>query len=139
MRRRDVIFGLAALAAGPAAAQQQKSVSPKRIGVLWHAGNAEEEHEYLTMLVNAFADLGYVEGKNVQFLHRYPAETPERYPVLARELVENNVDLLIAVSQDGAHALKAATKTIPIVFVVVNDPLRLGLIESLAHPGGNLT
>jgi putative tryptophan/tyrosine transport system substrate-binding protein len=101
--------------------------------------DAEEEHEYLAVLLKAFNDLGYVEGKNVEFLHRYPAEQAERYGGLAGELVESKVDVLIAVSADGAVALKQLTKTIPIVFVVVPDPIGSGLVASLARPGGNLT
>lgn len=141
MRRRDLIgiIGLAILWPTAAAFQSVGSGPLKKVGVLWHAGNAEEEHEYQEILVKAFHDHGYVEGKNVTFLHKYPAEQAERYPVLARELVNSNADLILAVTQDGAIALKQATSTIPIVFVVVNDPLGLGLVASLAHPGGNLT
>jgi len=107
--------------------------------VLWHAGNVEEEREYLTVLVKAFSDLGYIEGKNVEFLHKFPAEQLDRYPALARELVESNVDVAIAVSPPGAVALKQITSTIPVVFVVVPDPVGFGLVASLAHPGSNLT
>jgi putative ABC transport system substrate-binding protein len=141
MRRRELIaaIGLSALWPMAAAAQSRTPAKPKRIGVLWHAGNAEEEHEYQEILVKAFNDLGYVEGKNITFLHKYPAEQAERYTILARELVDSNVDLLIAITQDGAIALKQATSSIPIVFVIVNDPLGLGLITSLARPGGNAT
>jgi len=72
-----------------------------------------------------------VEGKNVEFLHRYPAEQAERHSSLARELVQSKVDVIIAVSADGAVALKQLTKTIPIVFVVVPDPIGSGLVELL--------
>jgi putative ABC transport system substrate-binding protein len=121
----------------PAKAQSGRKIA--RIGVLWHAGNAEEEHEYLTVLVKAFSDLGYIEGKNVEFLHKFPAEQIDRYPVLARELVESNVDVAIAVAPLGAVALKQITNTIPVVFVIVPDPIGFGLVASLAHPGSNLT
>jgi len=121
----------------PAKAQSGRKIA--RIGVLWHAGNAEEEREYLTVLVKAFSDLGYIEGKNVEFLHRFPAEQLDRYPVLAKEPLESHVDVAIAVSLPGAAALKQITSTIPVVFVIVPDPIGLGLIASLAHPGSNLT
>jgi putative ABC transport system substrate-binding protein len=107
--------------------------------VLWHAGSAEEEREYLTVLVKAFSDLGYVEGKNVEFLHKFPAEQIDRYPILARELVESDVDVAIAISPAAAVALKQITSTIPIVFVIMPDPIGSGLVASLAHPGGNAT
>jgi putative ABC transport system substrate-binding protein len=121
----------------PANAQSGRKIA--RIGVLWHAGSAEEEREYLTVLVKAFGDLGYIEGKNVEFLNKFPAEQLDRYPVLARELVDSNVDVAIAVALPGAVALKQITSTIPVVFVIVPDPIGLGLVAGLAHPGSNLT
>jgi ABC-type uncharacterized transport system substrate-binding protein len=143
MRRRDFIhaIGLSPLLL-PRHAKAQLGLSStkiKRVGVLWHAANANEEHEYLAVLVRAFAELGYVEGKTVEFLHKYPAEQAEKYPILARELIASNVDILIAVSQDGAIALKQLTATIPIVFVLVNDPIGSGLVASLSQPASNLT
>ena len=142
MRRREIIqvIGLATIWPRLASAQPRTAITKvARVGVLWHASNADEEHEYLAVLIKAFNDLGYVEGKDVVFLHRYPAEQAERYRSLAGELVESKVDVLIAVSADGAVALKQLTKTIPIVFVVVPDPIGSGLVASLARPGGNLT
>jgi putative tryptophan/tyrosine transport system substrate-binding protein len=140
MRRREFItlLGISALPwTPPAKAQSNRKIA--RVGVLWHAGNAEEEHEYLTVLVKAFSDLGYVENKNVVFLHKFPAEQLDQYPILARELVESNVDVAIAVVPPGAVALKRSTSTIPVVFVLVPDPIGFGLVASLAHPGSNLT
>jgi putative ABC transport system substrate-binding protein len=87
--------------------------------VLWHAGSAQEEDVYLRVLTKAFNDLGYVEGKNLELEHRFPAEQPERFRTLARELVESNVDVIVAVNALGAVMLKQATSTIPIVFVLV--------------------
>lgn len=110
-----------------------------RVGVLWHASNADEEKIYLDVLTKAFGDLGHVEGKNIEFLHRFPAEQPERFHALARELAEDKVDAIVAVTGLGAKAAKQATGTIPIVFVIVSDPVGGGLVESLARPGGNAT
>jgi putative ABC transport system substrate-binding protein len=140
MRRREFIalLGTSALP-WTLTAKAQSGRKIARIGVLWHAGSAEEEREYLTVLIKAFSDLGYIEGKNVEFLHKFPAEQIDRYPILARELVESNVDVAIAVAVPGAVALKQITSTIPVVFVVVPDPIGLGLVASLAHPGSNLT
>jgi putative ABC transport system substrate-binding protein len=107
--------------------------------VLWHAASAEEEREYLAILTKAFSDLGYVEGKNVEFLHKFPAEQPDRFRILAKELVESNVDVAVAVTAKCSIELKRATSTIPVVFVIVPDPVGDGLVESLAHPGGNST
>jgi len=140
MRRREFITFLGVAAAWPVAARAQRS--PNKIpvvGVLWHAGSAEEEDVYLSVLRKAFRDLGYIEGKNIQLEHRFPAENPDRFRTLARELVESKVDAIIAVSALGAIELKKLTSTVPIVFVVVADPVGLGLVESLARPGGNTT
>jgi putative tryptophan/tyrosine transport system substrate-binding protein len=140
MKRRDFIAFLATSAlpwTRFAKAQSGRKVA--RVGVLWHAGSAEEEREYITVLVKAFADLGYVEGKSIEFLHKFPAEQMDRYPILGKELVDSNVDVIIAVSPAGAVTLKKLTTTIPIVFVIVSDPVAAGLVASLSHPGGNLT
>ena len=100
------------------------------VGVLWHAGNAEEEDVYLSVLVKAFNDLGYVEGKNIHLDHRFPAENPDRFRTLAQELIDAKPDAIIAVTALGAVALKRLTSTIPIVFVLVPDPIGLGLAQS---------
>lgn len=124
-----------------AARAQQNVATAKinRIGVLWHASTADEEKVYLDVLIKAFSDLGYVQGKNVEFLHRFPAEQPERFRTLARELAADKVDAIVAVTALGAKEAKQATSTIPIVFVIVSDPVGGGLVESLARPGGNAT
>src|SRR5215470_7639350 len=117
MRRRDfikVIAGSAAVWPLPAHSQQTSGKTPV-VGVLWHAGSAEEEEVYLSVLVKAFNDLGYVEGKNIHLDHRFPAENPERFRVLAQELIDEKPDVIIAVTQLAALELKKATSTIPIV------------------------
>jgi putative ABC transport system substrate-binding protein len=140
MRRRDfiVLFGGAATV-WPLAAQAHQAKRTLRIGVLWHAANAEEEDVYLSVVTKAFADLGYVDGKNIELVHRFPAEQPERFRAFAREFAESKVDAIIAVTSLGAREAKLATKTIPIVFALDPDPVGSGLVESLARPGGNAT
>jgi putative ABC transport system substrate-binding protein len=84
MRRRQFITLIGGAAAAwplTAGAQQPLSKIPV-VGVLWHGGSAQEEEVYLSVLVKAFNDLGYVEGKNIHLDHRFPAETPERFRVL---------------------------------------------------------
>jgi putative ABC transport system substrate-binding protein len=141
MKRRDFIILLGGVAAvWPLAAQAQQYPSKVPvIGVLWHAASAEEEDVYLSVLRKAFQGLGYIEGKNIRLEHRFPAENPDRFRALARELVESKVDAIIAVSALGAVEVKKLTSTIPIVFVVVADPVGFGLVESLARPGSNAT
>ena len=139
MRRRNLLALLGAAAAWPLAARAQESKKIAAIGVLWHAGSAEEEDVYLSVLRKAFNDLGYLEEKNIHLEHRFPAENPDRFRIMARELVELAPDVIIAVTNLGALELKRATSTIPIVFVLGLDPVRDGLVESLAHPDGNAT
>jgi putative tryptophan/tyrosine transport system substrate-binding protein len=140
MKRRQFLTLVGgAAAAWPLAARAQQSKNTPTVGVLWHAGSAQEEDVYLSVLVKAFHDLGYDEGRNIHFDHRFPAESPERFQTLARELVEAKPDVIIAVTLLGALELKKATSTIPIVFVLVPDPIGSGLAESLAQPGGNTT
>jgi putative tryptophan/tyrosine transport system substrate-binding protein len=143
MRRREFITLLGGAAVvWPRSVRAQQSIKAAkipRIGVLWHAGSAEEEEVYLSVVRKAFDSLGYIEGKNIELVHRFPAEKPERFRALAQELVESKVDAIIAVTALGALEAKRATTTIPVVFVVVPDPVAIGLVESLARPGGNLT
>ena len=140
MRRREFIRLIGgAAAAWPIAARAQQSKDIPTVGVLWHAGSAEEEDVYLSVLVKAFNDLGYVEGKNIHLDHRFPAENPDRYRTLGQELIDAKPDAIVAVTVAGGVALKQLTSTIPIVFVLVPDPIASGLVESLARPGGNAT
>jgi putative ABC transport system substrate-binding protein len=143
MRRRkflSVLGGaLTSPILGPAPAFSQKRGRLARIGVLWHAGNAEEEGEYFTNLLKGFHDRGRVEGRNVEFEHRFADEDYDRFPRLAAELVSLNVDLLVAVTRDAAAAAQAATQTIPVVFNVVPDPVGNNFADSIARPGRNLT
>jgi putative ABC transport system substrate-binding protein len=84
-------------------------------------------------------ELGYVEGRNVIMEIRYAEGRTERFPALAVELVNLKVDVLVAVSTPGALAAKQATSTIPIVMASVGEPVEVKLVDSLAHPGGNVT
>jgi putative tryptophan/tyrosine transport system substrate-binding protein len=140
MKRRQFITLVGgAAAAWPLSARGQLSNKIPVVGVLWHAGSAEEEDVYLSPLRKAFNDLGYVEGKNIRLEHRFPAEIPERFRILAKELVDLKPDAIIAVTNLDAVEVKRATSTIPIVFVLTQDPVGDGFVESLSHPGGNAT
>jgi putative tryptophan/tyrosine transport system substrate-binding protein len=139
MRRRDFIAGFGATAVWSFAARAQQARKIPRIGILWHAGSVAEESDYLPVVVKAFNDLGYIEGKNIELEHRFPAEQPDRFRLYARELVESKVDAIIAVTPLAAREVKQATSTIPVVFVLGSDPVGDGLVDSLAHPGGNAT
>ena len=140
MQRREFITLLGGAAISwPLAARAQQPKKIARIGVLWHAGNAEEESVFLRPLVEGIAKLGYVEGQNVIFEHRFPAEQPERFKAMAAELAQLDLDVLVTSAPAASYAAKAATSTIPIVFIVVPDPVEGGLVDSLARPGANIT
>jgi len=109
------------------------------VGVLWHAGSADEEQPYFDALIRGFKDLGYVEGHNIRFEHRFPNETPDRFREMAAELVALKVAVIVTVGNTTASYAKNATATIPIVFLFVADPVGAQLVDSLARPGGNLT
>jgi len=129
-------------------AQESKGVP--RVGVLWHAGNAEEEAPYLRPFEQGLKDLGYFDGRTIKLEHRFPYDllaqstgigpgSTERFEPLAAELAALKVDVLVAVGDRGAVAAQHATRTIPIVFIQVGDPIKLKLVDSLARPGGNAT
>lgn len=141
MRRRDFVALLAASATATSlTANAQQPRKMPRIGVLWHAGSAEQEDVYLAVVTKAFADLGYMDGKNIQLeQHRFPNEQPEQFRAYAREFAETNVDVILAITALGTIEARRATKTIPIVFALHADPVGSGLVQTLAHPGGNAT
>src|SRR6266550_1690986 len=138
--RRRILVGLGVgslSTALPAFAQQ--GVKTPKVGVLWHAGSAEEEKIPLGGLVEGFTNLGYVDGKNIVLEHRFPNEQPDRFISLAAELVQLKVDVLVAVTRNAALAAQRATTTIPTVFIAVPDPVGSKLIDNLARPAGNIT
>ena len=139
MRRREVLVLICNAVAWPFAVQAQQESKIPRVGMLWHAANASEEAPYLGPFRQGLNDLGYVESKNIALEDRFAAEHYERFDGLAAELVQLKVDVLVAVTQPAALAAQRATTTIPIVFILVPDPVASKLVQSLAHPGGNIT
>ena len=137
MDRRAFIAATLALLAAPLAAGAQ-AVGKARIGYL--SGNPSPVTE---KAVDAFRaklrDLGHVEGQNLVIEYRYADGKYERLPQLAADLIRLKVDVIFAYGTPGARAAKNATRTIPIVFGVVSDPLAAGLVASLTRPGGNVT
>jgi ABC-type uncharacterized transport system substrate-binding protein len=120
--------------AAPLAADAQPSAKVARIGYLSLAKAAPLEEAFRQGL----QDLGYVEGKTMAIASRSAEGKPERLPALAAELVQLPVDILVAQGQ-AAQAAKDTTTTIPIVMVTGGDPVAIGLVASLARPGGNIT
>lgn len=137
MRRRDFIKVIGGgVVAWPLAARAKNSRGMPRVGVLWHAGSAAEEGRYFTGFVDGLRSLGYLDGTNVILEHRFPNEMPDRFRNMAAELVALNVDVLVSVGSQTAFYARDATKTIPIVFIFVPDPVGSKFVMSLAQPGG---
>ena len=97
MKRRAFITLLGGAAAWPLVARAQQTRTVPVVGVLWHAGSAEEEGPYFKALLQGFRDLGYIDGRNIKLEHRFPNEMPERFRGMAAELVSLNVDVLVSV------------------------------------------
>ena len=117
-------------------AQQPKKVP--RIGVI-SQGSLSSDARSIKAFREGLRGLGYVEGQNITIEYRYAEGVDERFPILADELVQLKVNVIVAHNTPATRAAKNATQTIPIVMEGVTDPVGTGLVASLAHPGGNVT
>src|SRR5256712_14027750 len=132
MNRREFITILGMAAAWPLAARAQQPARVPRMGIvddapMWHSFR------------QALREFGYVEGQTVKYEYRYSEGVPDRLAAAVGELVRRPVDLIAVFGTPPTEAAKAATTTIPIVMIGVGDPVRVGLVASLARPGGNIT
>jgi len=142
MRRRDFITALGTAATWPLAARAQQPAKMKRIAYVHSAGNVSRISASGEPFYRAFFEelsrLGYVEGQNLG-VERYSGDgRTERYAELARNVVNTHPDLILAVGGRLSLDLKTATTTIPIVTMII-DPIAMGLVPSIARPGGNIT
>jgi putative ABC transport system substrate-binding protein len=140
MNRRECIslLGGAAIAAAAPIAKAQQSGRVVRVGhlsALAHSVN----RAYVGAFLAAMRSLGYVEKQNLVFSERYAEGKVDRLPALARELVGSGCDVLLASTTPGNLAAKAATTTLPIVMVLIADPVGSGIVPNLQKPGGNIT
>ena len=139
MRRRDFVAGLGGAAAWPLAARAQQRPMPV-IGLLG-GGTASATQPQIAAIRRGLAEEGFVEGRNVEILFRWAENHYQEVPALAADLVRRRVAVIVAAGGNASVPLAATalTKTIPIVFATGGDPVKLGLVASLNHPGANAT
>src|SRR5438552_404218 len=139
MRRRRflVVLGGAAVT-GPIAAVAQRPAGVPRIGVLMGSSPSDEATK-LDAFREALEKFGYIDGQTILIEVRYAKGQPDQFGSLARELVALAPSVIACVGRRETAALQAATRTIPIVFMQVNDPVEQGFVAALARPGGNTT
>jgi putative ABC transport system substrate-binding protein len=140
VRRREFILLIGGAATWPIAVHAQQSDKVRLIGVL--SGATEKDavtQKRLAAFRDGLAELGWIEGRNVRFENRWSGGDTDRMHSLAAELVSLSPDVILAHGTAAIAALKPATTSIPIVFVVVNDPVAQGYVTSVGHPGGNIT
>jgi putative tryptophan/tyrosine transport system substrate-binding protein len=140
MKRREFITGLGGAVAWPLAARAQLRERMRQIGVLidWAEGDPEAKAA-LSALVRGLSELGWTDGRNVRINVRFGSSDIDRMRALAKELVDLQPDAILASSTPATAAFQRVTRTIPIVFVTVGDPIGPGFVASLPHPGGNIT
>jgi putative ABC transport system substrate-binding protein len=140
MRRREFITLLGGAAAWPLAAGAQRADGVRRIGVLMNlAADDPESPVRIAAFLQGLQQLGWTDGRNVRIHYRWGADDAERSRRYAMELVALAPDVILASSSPGVAASQQATRTVPVVFVSVVDPVGSGFVDSLARPGGNTT
>jgi len=140
MKRRAFITLLGGAAAWPLAARAQQGERVRRVGVLSTFAESDPEAQSLVQALDqTLQELGWVEGRNLRIDRRWAASNPGRIEGFAKLLIVLEPDVIVAHGTPAVIALRNETRSIPIVFVQVTDPIGAGFIANLAHPGGNIT
>ena len=140
MRRREFIAVFGGAAAWPLAGYAQQTERMRRVGVLMHFSASDPRSQvWVTTLRQALAHLGWDQDKNIQFDYRFAAGDLKLFETYAAELVRLSPDVILAITSPAVFAVREQTHAVPIVFVNCPDPVGLGIVQSLAHPGGNIT
>lgn len=138
--RREFIAGIVSIAAFPTAVNAQPAAATRRIGMLMIQNERDSEGQArVGIFRQSMADVGWVEGRNLQIDYRWGGGDPARAATAAAELLSLSPDLILATGTPPTAALQKATQTVPVIFVVVTDPVGAGFVESLANPGANIT
>ena len=140
MKRREFITLLGGAAAWPLAAHAQQPERMRRIGVLMGFDeNDPEAKGWLSGFMQGLAELGWSDGRNMRMDVRWTAGNPDRMRAFAKDLVDLQCDVILSQTTPVTAALQLETQTIPIIFVMVADPVGAGFVASVARPNGNLT
>jgi putative tryptophan/tyrosine transport system substrate-binding protein len=140
MRRREFIAGLGGAVAWPAVARAQQAPRVRRVGVLLNFDeNDSEAQAHLSTFTEGLAELGWTDGRNIRMDVRWGAGNVDRMRMFAKELVNLQPDVILSEGTPTTAALQRETRTVPIVFAAVSDPVGEGFVASLSRPGGNLT
>jgi putative tryptophan/tyrosine transport system substrate-binding protein len=140
MRRREFFTVLGMAMSWPLTARAQQPERMRRLGVLSSLAETDPEAQvWDAAFRKRLIELQWIDGRNLHIDYRWGAGSVDRMHLLAKELVGLNPDVLVSISTPATAALQAETRTIPIVFAWVSDPVGSGFVSSLAHPGGNIT
>jgi putative ABC transport system substrate-binding protein len=137
-RRRFSAILVGTIGAGPAVIRAQTHPNPRRIGYLSTTTRAAD-NALIAALIDGLRERGWVEGTNVRVEYRWSSGDVRRLPELARDLLRNDVELIVVVGTSAANAARQSTRTVPIVFGTISDPVGSGIVVSLGRPGGNAT
>jgi putative ABC transport system substrate-binding protein len=140
MRRREFITLISGAVAGPLAARAQHSTAMRRIGVLMSGAETDPVYQmYVGSLRKGLQELGWAEGRNIQIELRWGSADDLVMQKYAVEFAQSKPDVLIGNAPTSTRALQQVTKSIPIIFVQIPDPVEAGFVASISHPGGNIT